>query len=147
MKNLIFAVLLTLVFSPSYADGGNSWGSTIKTLPKDIVSLVEAEKFEDAIPKLQKFIKSEKENADAWNYLGYSLRKTGDYKASLKAYKKALKVDGEHLGALEYLGELYLTLEKPGKAKKLLDKIGKICGECDQFNELSAAISNYETSS
>ena len=33
-------------------------------------------------------------------------------------YNKALAIDKKHLGANEYLGELYLKVDKPKKAKK-----------------------------
>jgi Flp pilus assembly protein TadD len=43
-------------------------------------------------------------DADVYNLLGFSLRKTGDHPRALTFYKKALDFDADHKGAHEYLG-------------------------------------------
>ena len=57
------------------ADGGG--GSYVTSLPDSISSLVENEQFAEAVPELKKFVRQERNNADAWNLLGYSQRKIG----------------------------------------------------------------------
>ena len=86
-------------------------------------------------------------NADLWNYLGFSSRKINLLNESKDAYEKALKIDENHVGALEYFGELYLTLEKPEKAKELLIRLKELCSfNCKEMQDLEKAISNYEGS-
>ena len=85
-------------------------------------------------------------NADAWNYLGFSSRKLGKYEESEVAYKKALSINPDHVGALEYYGELHLTLKRPEKAKDLLAKLKTLCTlNCKEMKQLEAAIKTYES--
>ena len=85
-------------------------------------------------------------NPDAWNYLGFSSRKLGKYDESEVAYKRALSIDPKHLGALEYYGELHLTLKRPREAKLLLVELKNLCTlNCKEMKQLEKAIQNYES--
>ena len=53
-----------------------------------------------------------------------------------------LRLDRRHLGANEYLGELYVMMGKMKKAKKQLKKLAKYCGDCDEHRKLAEVISN-----
>tara|TARA_B100001250_G_C19528302_1_gene669148 strand:- start:134 stop:679 length:546 start_codon:yes stop_codon:yes gene_type:complete len=84
-------------------------------------------------------------NPDAWNYLGFSSRKLGKYDESEKAYTEALSINPKHVGAMEYYGELHLTLKRPEKAKLLLAKLKSLCSfNCKEMKQLEKAIKNYE---
>jgi tetratricopeptide (TPR) repeat protein len=52
--------------------------------------------------------------------MGYSLRKTGQTQLALEYYNRALALMPKHLGANEYLGELYVELGQMDKAKERL---------------------------
>ncbi len=54
---------------------------------------------------------------EAWNGLGYTQRKLGDYDASLAAYEKALALRPGYPEALEYRGEAYLGAGRVEDAK------------------------------
>ncbi len=56
--------------------------------------------------------------AQAWNGLGYSSRKLGDYKAALTAYDKAIELRMGYPEATEYRGEAYLALDRTEDAKQ-----------------------------
>jgi hypothetical protein len=58
-------------------------------------------------------------------------------------YLKALKLKPGHLGANEYLGELYVLTGHMDKAKARLAAIAKICGNtnCEEYKDLDKAIS------
>jgi tetratricopeptide (TPR) repeat protein len=56
--------------------------------------------------------------AQAWNGLGYSSRKLGDYKTALSAYDKAIELRAGYPEATEYRGEAYLALNRPEDAKQ-----------------------------
>jgi tetratricopeptide (TPR) repeat protein len=55
---------------------------------------------------------------DAWNYIGYTQRHLGDYKASLAAYSKALELKPNFPEAIEYRGEAFLGLNAIDDAKQ-----------------------------
>jgi Flp pilus assembly protein TadD len=72
-------------------------------------------RFEKSRDKLVEATKLDPTNADAWNMLGFSRRKTGDRQGAFDAYWKCLNLKPEHLGAHEYMGEAYL---EEGKIKE-----------------------------
>ena len=102
--------------------------------------------YEKAIPMLEDIVKSDTDNADAFNLLAYSQRKIGDYDAALGNYQKALSIDPEHRGANEYLGELYLTLDNLPAAEERLKVLDDACGlfGCKEEDELEEAIEAYK---
>jgi tetratricopeptide (TPR) repeat protein len=63
--------------------------------------------------------------AEAWNGLGYSQRKLGDYTQALKSYAQALALKPGYPEATEYRGEAYLGLNRVEDAKQAyLDLFG-----------------------
>jgi len=102
--------------------------------------LVYAGKYAEARVMLTGITAAEPKNADAWNLLGFSSRKTGDLKAASKAYGKALKLNPGHLGALEYQGEMYIQMGDAGKAKANLVKLQGLCGTCEEAKDLQKAM-------
>jgi tetratricopeptide (TPR) repeat protein len=77
---------------------------------------IKAEDYKAAIEELTPMLASH-QHADVYNLMGFSLRKTGDYKQAYTFYRKALDFDPDHKGALEYLGELYVETGQIEKAK------------------------------
>ncbi len=102
---------------------------------------IDAHKYEQAIPLLQKVVARDPKNADAWNGLGFANRKLGKYADALGFYEKALAINPEHLGANEYLGELYLLTGDMPKAQERLARLDKLCPfGCQEYRDLKAAI-------
>jgi tetratricopeptide (TPR) repeat protein len=66
---------------------------------KSLTKFQEAAQLDDTLP-------------EAWNYVGYSNRKLGNYDAALAAYEKALALKPGYADALEYRGEAYLALNR-----------------------------------
>ncbi|WP_085906651.1 tetratricopeptide repeat protein [Kiloniella majae] len=125
--------------------GDNGWGDNSNSDLKTAIELIQDEKYSDAQPLLQKTIKADPDNADAYNMLGYSQRKLGNKDVALGYYNKALDLNPRHRGANEYLGQLYLELDKPGKAKERLDVLDKSCTfGCDEYTTLKEAIEAYD---
>ena len=145
-KVIALAIGWLIFQSAALAAGGGSDTSpaNVRPLPVEIQTWIDNEEFDRARDALTEFVSHESENADAWNLLGYSQRKTGMLDASLVSYKKALRLDKKHLGAHEYIGELYLILNKVKKAKKHLTRLKRYCGDCDEYQDLAAAISVKE---
>ncbi len=101
---------------------------------------VDAGDYRGAIPILTDIIKANPNNADALNLMGFSQRKTGQTDLALQYYNKALALMPKHLGANEYLGELYVELGQMDKAKERLAVLQAACGNCEQARDLMAAI-------
>ena len=82
------------------------------------------------------------QQADVYNLLGFTLRKTGDFKTSLTYYTKALELQPDHKAAREYLGELYVETGNLAKAKEQLGILAKLCPSgCEEREDLQKAIS------
>ena len=156
----LFSVLLTLlVILPltAHAAGSSSNDSSSSTSDSKsyeynsygmrmAASYIEDENFAKAVSQLKKEVSRKPDNADAWNLLGFSLRKQGIYDEAETAYKKALSIDPEHTGAMEYMGELYLTLNMPEKSKALLSELNALCTfNCKDRDTLKKAIAAYES--
>ena len=98
-------------------------------------------KYSAAVPLLQKTIEHDPSNADAWNELGFSYRKLGKFADALNSYEKALAINPAHLGANEYLGELYIQTGDMPKAEERLAKLNTLCPTgCAEYQALKAAI-------
>jgi tetratricopeptide (TPR) repeat protein len=81
------------------------------------------------------------QQADVYNLLGFSLRKTGDFKTSLTYYTKALELQPDHRAAREYLGELFVETGNIDKAREQLDALAKLCpGGCEEREDLQKII-------
>jgi tetratricopeptide (TPR) repeat protein len=101
---------------------------------------IKAKDFVSARDDLFEIVKTNA-HADAYNLLGFALRKSGDHKNALTYYKIALDYDRDHKGAHEYLGELYVETQQPEKAREHLAILTKLCPQgCEERADLEAAI-------
>ena len=93
---------------------------------------------------LLKAEKANKKDADIYNYLGFSYRKIGNLEKASQYYNKALEISPKHKGALEYQGEMFLTLGQLPKAEANLKKLGKLCFlGCKEEKMLKESIMKY----
>jgi tetratricopeptide (TPR) repeat protein len=128
--------------SPSASSATKS--PVAQVLPKSITeSLVEprkliaAKSWLAAIVSLKKVDLAFPNNADVNNLLGFTSRNLGLYADATKYYAKALKIDPNHLGALEYQGVLFIKTNKLTSAKINLSKLKKLCGtSCAEYQDL-----------
>ena len=114
---------------------------SVNTELAKVTTLLNANNFKQALADL-KIIDSEfKNNADVNNLLGYSSRKLKQYKPAARYYEKALKINPNHLGAIEYQGELFVLTNKVSAAKRNLAWLEKLCGiKCGEYLDLKKAI-------
>ena len=146
IKYLAVAVMGLFLASTVMADGADSSSKKRKDgyYEKGVTAVKSAE-YKKAIKLLNKAVAAEPEDADAWNYIGYSNRKLKQYDLALNAYQKALAINPKHRGANEYLGELYLQTDNLPKARERLKKLDSLCFfGCEEFDDLEAAIAAYE---
>ena len=105
---------------------------------------IERKDWKAAIESLSKAEKDLAGNADLHNYLGYAYRHVGDLDHSFAHYREALRIDPQHRGAHEYIGQAYLKANQPEKAAEHLAELEKICGKgCEEYRDLARAIANY----
>ena len=95
-------------------------------------------KYLKAIKYLEQSNQIEPEKPDTLNYLGYALRKTGNFETAEKFYLEGLKINPKHVGINEYLGELYIATNRVDKAKERL-KVLETCN-CEEYSELKNLI-------
>lgn len=106
---------------------------------------IAAKDFAGAVTELRK-IADTTQHADVYNLLAFSLRNTGDYAQARTFYAKALDFDPNHLGAHEYLGELYVKTGELDKAKAMLIKLDGLCPNgCEERADLQKAIASAGT--
>lgn len=128
------------------ASGTESSGDDSKKKKDDTqyssgVNKAKQKDYQGALDLLNQVVVRDPKNANAWNYIGFSDRMLGRYDESLAAYEKALAIEPDHIGANEYLGELYVQTGHPEKARQQLAVLDRLCGEnCDEYKELKGAI-------
>lgn len=114
---------------------------------KPAKAAIAAGDFASAQLMLKAALASDPGNANLHNLYAYSLRKGAnpDMQLVFKHYTEALRIDPRHRGAQEYIGEAYLMVNNPAKAKEHLAALDKLCFfGCDEYNELKKAIASYE---
>jgi len=117
-----------------------------KNLTTDLTairSLIASKNFSSALASLKIADRNYPNNADINNLLGYSARNLKQNKAAATYYTKALRINPNHLGALEYQGELFVVTKKISAAKSNLAKLQRLCGvNCEEYLDLKKAIGN-----
>ena len=159
-KFLVLLFVLSLnnqVFSAGGDGGSSSSGSSATSLYDQAVKLIKrAGKLEKkdkgekakklysrAFKKLNKAYKSDKKNPDILNYMGFTSRKTGNFKEAENYYLKGLDLDPTHNGINEYLGELYVQTNRIDKANERLAVL-KNCN-CEEYQDLELIIKTKGT--
>tara|TARA_Y100001970_G_C14153569_1_gene814161 strand:+ start:956 stop:1444 length:489 start_codon:yes stop_codon:yes gene_type:complete len=154
MKKIFFVLIFIFTNSLLLAAGSDSSdsGPSKVSLYEDAVKLVKrASKLEQkekndkakklysrAFKTLNKAYKADKNNPDILNYMGFTSRKIGNFEVAEKYYLEGLKINPNHNGINEYLGELYVQTNRIEKAKERLDVL-KNCN-CEEFKDLDLII-------
>ncbi len=138
MKRIAISLVFMFCSSVAFADSDTfDLSAELRTVER----LIYKERYKNAIRKLKNAVKEKPGNADAWNLLGYASRKKGDLEQSASAYSKALEIEPDHKGALEYQGELFLMQGDKAGAETNLAKLAKLCpNSCEQLEMLTQAI-------
>ena len=154
MRKIICLIVLLLLSNACLAAGSSSNGDNKDSLYKGAKKLIlrakkleKKDKIEKALKlyakahdKLMKAYEKDKKNADILNYLGFTLRKSGNFEVAEKFYLAGLEIEPNHKGINEYLGELYIKTNRIELAKERLEVL-KGC-KCEEFEELKELIEN-----
>lgn len=111
----------------------------------DAVGLINQERFPEAFAALERAQAAVGPHADVLNYMGFVSRKMGRFDAALAYYDEALQIDPNHLGATEYLGELYIQMGDMNRARSQLARLDNLCAySCAQREELARWLAHAE---
>jgi tetratricopeptide (TPR) repeat protein len=138
---LVFSLGLAPALMPAPAFAVDNMESTDAPDLTSVRAKIKANDYAAALAELRD-LAEDTQQADVYNLLGFTLRKTGDFKTSLTYYTKALEMQPDHKGAREYLGELYVETGNIEKAKEQLAILAKLCPSgCEEREDLQKAIS------
>jgi tetratricopeptide (TPR) repeat protein len=101
-------------------------------------------KLRRALDRGQRAVELDPKYHEAWNLVGYSARKLRDYDRALAAYDKCLALKPDYAPAHEYLGEAYLELANPKKAREQLAWLEHSATGAADAKDLRTAILAYE---
>ena len=146
MKKILITILVSFIVSTSYSAGTDSGNETNYGKDfKSAIKLISKKKYDNAIEKLMDLVdvsSSDFTKADVLNEIGFAFRKNNDLDNASKYYLMALKEDPNHLGALEYQGEMFVDLGQKDKALANLNKLKDLVGVKNSFyKELDSYIS------
>ena len=154
---IIFVFLLFFTFTTNSFSAASSSGATKSYYDRAAKLITAAKKYESkgkdkkakkryerALKLLIKSNKEKPDQADTLNYLGFATRKLGNYEEGEKYYLLGLKIDPNHKGINEYLGELYFVTNRIELAKQRLDVL-KNCN-CEEYEELKDIIDGNKKS-
>lgn len=147
MRKLMFVLMLVSSFPHAMANMTESKPAANKE-DADFVAgkkAIERKDWKSAVDALSRALTRKPESADIHNYLGYAYRHLDDLTLSFTHYKEALRIDPNHRGAHEYIGQAYLKAGQPDKAAEHLTRLEQICGKrCEEYQDLAKAIGAYQ---
>jgi tetratricopeptide (TPR) repeat protein len=158
IKKYLILILVSLIFNTSiFAAGNDDTPSKVDDYLKasDLIQAAKEYEKKGKIEKAQNkyakaqtlLLKSNKKKplqANTLNYLGFTTRKLGDYVKGEEYYLLGLKIEPNHKGINEYLGELYVVTERVDLARERLEVL-KSCN-CEEYNELKEIIKGTKKS-
>jgi len=133
--------------TPSETPSVKPTGPGVKERLSVARTAIDAKDWNKALNELNLAAKEDPRNADVQNLLGYSYRKRSnpDLAKAFEHYKEALRLNPNHKGAHEYIGEAYLMDKKPAEAQKHLVQLEAICGNktSEEYADLAKSIAEY----
>ena len=142
MKYFIAIITLFLFTqNSSFAAGNDSDSELAKPSSySKMIKLIKNEQYEEAVQGLEKILQNRKysKDADILNHYAFALRKTNNLTKAEEFYQKALTIEPNHRGALEYIGELYVDTKRMDLANATLKKL-ESC-KCEEYAELKSYI-------
>ena len=112
-----------------------------------------SEDWQGVIDHMSKVVARRPWDDNAYNLLGFAMRKLGHYRRALAHYQQALDLNPYHRGALEYLGETYLEMGCITQAQEVLTRLEAACKRimddrardrwqagCQEWQDLHAAL-------
>lgn len=156
---LCFAPLFLSAGGPAGAAMGSGTSAAIETGDPDYDrgrAAFERADWAAVVTYMTRVVQRRPWHDDAYNALGFAHRKLGNFGHALSAYHRALQLNPHHRQALEYLGEAYLELDQPERARAVLARLRAACHrlapqpaardaapDCEEWAELNAALERH----
>lgn len=146
----------TCAFAAAVLAAGPGWGAASAPDPMPPTGDTVIEKTRAAIARrewkqaqdiMREGLAKNPANADYHNLYAYSIRMGANPAMDFvfKHYNEALRLDPGHRAAHEYLGEAYLMVGNPAKAKEHLQALDRLCFfACEEYSMLKKAIADYD---
>ena len=152
--NIIIIFFSLTIYSYSAGTSGGKTKSNFDQASKLIKDAKKYEKkgkekkakkrYERALKLLIKANTKKPNQPDTLNYLGFTSRKLGNFEKGEEYYLLGLKIDPNHTGINEYLGELYFVTDRIDLAKERLSVL-KNCN-CEEYKDLKEIIEGKKQS-
>ena len=154
-RSIAFSVWLGLFTSTGFA-AMPQWEPAGALLDPSFAAGLEAlrrEDWEDMVVHMMATIQHRPWDDDAFTLLGFAYRKRSDYSRALEAYQRALSLNPYHRGALEYLGETYVELNRLPEARAVRERLEYVCrqsvegdwrADCQEWVELDELIESVD---
>ena len=126
-----------------YADGRDEAMKAKKDLEAGKTKNAE-KKFKKALDRGERAVAIDPKYHEAWNLIGYSSRHLKNYDHALVAYDKCLALKPDYTLAREYLGEAYLEMGNPAKAREQLAWLETNAVSSQDAKDLAKAVADYE---
>ncbi len=110
----------------NYNLGFESYENTLKLEAGSPNAPAVRQGYTEARDRFRKAAAADPNMKEAWNMLGFTSRRLGEYAESLQAYEAALKLQPDYPEATEYLAELYLLTGRLDDAKVSFAKLLKL---------------------
>jgi tetratricopeptide (TPR) repeat protein len=117
------------------------------------VAAFERQDWQAVIQHMARVIEDRPWEDEAYNLSGFAWRKLGDYERALVLYDQALRLNPHNRGALAYLGEAYIELDRLDDAKAILGRLATECrrvvgdqgtpADCVEWQALEGALVDY----
>jgi tetratricopeptide (TPR) repeat protein len=120
------------------------------------VEALQQEDWREVIQRMARVIERRPWDDNAHNLMAFAFRNLRDYPRALAHYREALELNPHHRGALEYLGEAYLAMGQPGRARQMLERLATECRrvgfgrpeqirleDCEEWQLLQSAIAAH----
>jgi len=134
------AMLLVLVGNAFFSNNNMSSNADLES----ILGLIDEGEYIGAIDQLHIELDNDQDNPDILSLLGYSYRKVLNYEDALTFYQSALRVEPEHIGANQHLGELYIETGQLDKAQSQLELIDSLSlFASSEYAQLKESIEQY----
>ncbi len=104
---------------------------------------LERDAYKEAMRLCEQAVVADPADASAFACLGRGHFKSGNKKYSDKYYKIALDIFPAHQSALRWGGESDITNGRPDKARKKLNRLKRVCGQCDAYQQLQKILLRY----
>ena len=117
LVQIIFLIFLSISVaqsagSDSSSSDGNTSSSNYNGNLSKIVIKIGNESFSEALIDLEKYVYENPNDPDGWNYIGLVSRKLKNFNDAERYYAVGLEINPNHVGILEYQGELYIETNR-----------------------------------